>query len=282
MNTEESIKHYLNSLSQLPGSILYRDRYQWKALPPGNSGNVLSLDSEKKPVWAPPAGGPRPMQFYGGTNGYWQRQDSNNYNGFMFTCVFTTEPRAGTSQRFLASLHYYNFSKARFRIYVGDASHSSRPNQLYIQSADNNGVARCAYSPNVVVTDGVPRFLFYSFDYSTGQSKFVLGNQEFSPALSSPGPYPNPAEVFQIAFSSLTANSYWKGMIGAVGYKNQYRDNWEDFAKNANEPADLDVASWTEFGGQPEVYNPYGELSVHRGSRPGFTRSGHMWIEQNY
>lgn len=59
--TDRAVQHFLDSLSQIPGSVLYRDRYQWKAVSPTEAGQVLALSQDLIPEWieAPsPGGGP--------------------------------------------------------------------------------------------------------------------------------------------------------------------------------------------------------------------------------
>ena len=61
--TDRAIQGFLDSLSQLPGSILYRDQYEWMAIAPTAEGQVLRLDADLKPVWLPPpAGSTEPLQ----------------------------------------------------------------------------------------------------------------------------------------------------------------------------------------------------------------------------
>lgn len=50
----ERIREGLDVLGQTPGSILYRDADRWRALEPGNPGEVLAIDVDGMPGWFPP------------------------------------------------------------------------------------------------------------------------------------------------------------------------------------------------------------------------------------
>lgn len=54
-DTYTDLQRLLDSLSQTPGSILYRDDNAWKALPPGEIGQVLAIDNNLRPYWAWPS-----------------------------------------------------------------------------------------------------------------------------------------------------------------------------------------------------------------------------------
>jgi hypothetical protein len=50
-DTAAALQGYLDSLSQVPGSILVRGDPEWYALPPGTPGHVLALDDLGSPFW---------------------------------------------------------------------------------------------------------------------------------------------------------------------------------------------------------------------------------------
>lgn len=50
------MQEFMDSLSQVPGSILYRDRIQWKGLSPGTPGQVLTWTEENGLHWADSTG----------------------------------------------------------------------------------------------------------------------------------------------------------------------------------------------------------------------------------
>ena len=60
--TDVAMQAYLDSLSQVPGSILIRGRREWRALPPGPPNSVLAWTDENDLHWSTEFGG-------GGTSG---------------------------------------------------------------------------------------------------------------------------------------------------------------------------------------------------------------------
>lgn len=53
-NTPAALQEFLDSLSQVPGSLIYRDRYQWNAIPPGEPGQILAWQPETGLGWVDP------------------------------------------------------------------------------------------------------------------------------------------------------------------------------------------------------------------------------------
>lgn len=51
----QRLREALDVLGQTPGSILYRDQDRWRALEPGNIGDVLAIDTDGMPGWFDPA-----------------------------------------------------------------------------------------------------------------------------------------------------------------------------------------------------------------------------------
>lgn len=47
----QRIREGLDVLGQTPGSILYRDEDRWRALEPGEIGQVLAIDTDGMPGW---------------------------------------------------------------------------------------------------------------------------------------------------------------------------------------------------------------------------------------
>lgn len=61
--TDRAVQAFLDSLSQVPGSVLYRTRLQWEAVTPTTPGQILALGQDLLPQWqAPPTGGGGPVQ----------------------------------------------------------------------------------------------------------------------------------------------------------------------------------------------------------------------------
>lgn len=50
--TDVAMQAFLDSLSQVPGSILFRERREWRALPPGPPGSALAWTTEKGLHWS--------------------------------------------------------------------------------------------------------------------------------------------------------------------------------------------------------------------------------------
>jgi len=52
--TEQQVQRALDTLGQLPGSIMFRNTDHWEALLPGNPGDVLAINAAGLPEWVNP------------------------------------------------------------------------------------------------------------------------------------------------------------------------------------------------------------------------------------
>lgn len=54
VSTTSKVQKALDTIGSTPGAILYRGKDRWRVLLPGKEGDILTLDDELMPYWAPP------------------------------------------------------------------------------------------------------------------------------------------------------------------------------------------------------------------------------------
>lgn len=279
MDTQASIRAFLDSLSQLPGSLLYRDRLGWKALAPGSTGQKLSLSADLLPQWVTFEGQKYPCIRFTGVSGTATHVMPTLAQQFTRVFTFSTTARAGTGYRTIDSFENYSSGQERMRISINDNSFAQFPGKLHVQCWNSSGVR--IYNAQVphTVTDGNLRTLFFAFNAATGASKLVVDRITITPATSTTGSMVTGSVTHEVGRYSFQGSSWWNGLYGHSGYKEQYRTNDSDFFDSANEPLLINTSSWPQWGGQPYTWTPYGDHRRNMGSRPAYTVGGVQYTD---
>lgn len=270
MDTEASIKHFLNSLSQLPGSLLYRDSINWRALPPGDAGHVLALDSDLRPEWIAQTLGAPALMGYDGSGGYYYKTGltwlNNNIN---FVCRFRVAELGFDRPLF----HCWHASQYLFQIHITAAG------KLLVH-AWNSAAALCLRLQSVAAFNLTSLYtMTLSYNKTAGTVAWIVNgssvddlaygsricNAATLPALGSCG--------YRLGFWQ-TSTRRWKGSIGFIGFKQPGAINYSDFFQANNLPQTIDQVGWTQWGGQPFLWHESGAANQNFGSSLGWLTSG--------
>lgn len=272
------MRAYLDSLSPLPGAILYRAKNFWKALPPGLPGQILSLNSEKLPYWRDSRAYTPAFMLYNGSASYHSRAFTSVGNAFTCTAQFLCIPKAGTSGRFICTVHNSTSNMRRLSINVLDESNPTGPGILFIQVRNSAGTVLLSANSPYRVDDNAVHNFWIAFN-GVGPQHFIRldGNPLTPGTLVAGTPYTG-AGQFEVGNFTPFTNTKWDGQLGFFGYKDQYRTNYSDFWTPQRHPKNINESTWQEWGGQPAVWSMHGDLANNWGSAGAFTRNGQIFV----
>lgn len=282
MDTEGSIKGYLDSLSQVPGSILWRDRLAWKGLIPGSAGQVLALDDDLNPKWISKQTFTTLAVFYKSTNSNFNRGLASGTGAFTCNGFFRVPSRAGTSARLIFGISNNSATTQKIGIFVGDASHALAPNRFYVRSQNSSAGEILSARPAPNVANNLMHSFHVAFNPATGASLIVLDRTVYTANTSISGSHSYTANFWRTGSGNGLPGASTNFWVGPIGFKYQYRTNWQDFSTTDNKPAILDTGSWSEWGGIPQVYHPWGELADNYGSNGDWDRSQSSCLTDPY
>lgn len=274
MDTEQSIQAYLDSLSQLPGTILYRDQLEWKALPPGQEGSILTLGDDGLPAWDSPHVYWPAMMYLNGSSMYWSKTGLTVPNApFTLLSRFRTTS-VSTSQTLI---HIIAATRTVIRLYVDNTNRL----QAIARDTANNVILRCRSTINVA--DGVRKYSKLEFNAATGAVSLIIdGNDCLDTAWAShvatTGTRPSGTGATCHVGRQSTAIEYWRDEIGATGVHFATGFDWNEFMWPDGHPKEIDRITWDQFGSQPWVWNENGDLENNRGSTGLFTRTGSIAV----
>lgn len=269
MDTESSIKAYLDSLSQLPGSILLRNALAWQGLAPGDADQVLTVQPDGIPAWeSPNRYAPALLQYTGATPHF--RRNNYAVQNASHTLLLRYATAGVATLRYLFAL----FSPSTATL----IAYQEADQRLYIYGQNSTPATAFAVRSTVTLTDSRPHYFFLDYNRSTGAVVFIGDGQDVddlawggriaAPATIQTGNSPG---IF--LGSANVAGRYWQNQIGCIGYKQTTGLDWRDFMDAHGRPKPLDVATWAEWGGAPPIWHESGELDYNRGSYGNFTRN---------
>ena len=282
MNTESSIKEYLDSLSQVPGSILWRNRLAWQALAPGLQGDVLSLNADAHPYWSQiPYYIPAMMDFSNITSTY-TRTITTAGSDTTFICAFSVLPKAGTGQRYIVTLDNGTAGTRRLQIAIGDSSHATVADAMVFMLRDSLGGTLFFLNAGTAYVDGLIHSVYWSHQGATGDFVLEIDGIQQTGASHPPGTMWSGAQNFNIGTAGWFTPTPYDGQIGYLGYNDSYQENPEDFFSPVNTPLKPDEAGWGQWPAQPQVWNENGDLLKNYGSIGNFTRTGTPFVGKGW
>jgi len=273
-NTTASIQAYLDSLSQLPGSLLYRDTLDWTALPPGNEGEVLSAGDDLKPEWrAIQTYYPAAIQYSAAAN-YYSKTNFTISNSSWTLALRFSHP---------ATSAYKPIIQIRTAATVCLWIYLSSPGVLRIEGRNSAGNIYLNLQSLLQYDDGLQHTFFLSYDKTNGDFVWkVDGIDANDPAFSL---YTHNAAT--LTASALAAfwisrtpggGDWWSGTISYLGFRFAIGILWSDFMTAAGHPKPIDYTTWAEWLAQPSVWHESGQFENNRGSAGAFTKTGTLWI----
>lgn len=286
-DTGTSIQNYLNSLSSLPGSILYRDQLWWKALPPGNAGEILSLSSALLPYWRFfPYYAPAFMQF-NGTNAYYTKL---NYtvSGNVTTGIVRfarSSFTGGGIETLIREVGNASRERLTFHLYASDYATTSRRGKLEVRTQNSAGTNIARLWTAASVCDGAEHIGFYAFNGNAGTAVFVLDGLPASDTTNPEYVAPTTGTLDSGNASDFSVGATAGGSnrtgsrIGFAGIRPAYLTNYTDFM-NGKYPLQLNQSTWWQWGAQPDFFHEAAKMDQNAGSKGAMTVNGTITLAQ--
>lgn len=272
--TETSIKAYLDSLSQLPGSILYRNIIAWQALPPGQEGQLLTVDESGFPAWTHRGTYfPAAMQY--DTPGIVQTLTTMPFVNGAFTVAFRAkgDPLGPAPRIWYASGGGGEYGQC----------YMTAAGKIQIRIRTNVGGDAVFIQSLLPIDDAQFHYGWFQYNPTNGAMEFIIDGQDADdPAW--PNRVAGPATLRSTSAGTLrignlgTPDRVWNGQIGAFGWKNSALPNWQDFMTPDGWPLPIDHNTWAQWLGQPQVWHESNYLQSNRGSAGPFTPSGPLTL----
>jgi len=268
-NTDQAIQQFLDALSQLPGSVLYRDMLEWKALAPGAQGEVLAMASTGLPAWSVrPTYFPAQMNFNGTNQNYDLANVAITNNGWTIVARF----RAAQ----------INAARGIFTLQVGaNWTHQlwlDNTGSLRVNGTNNAGATCLSLATSIRQDTNTLKNVFVSYNRNTGAAVFMVNGQNAD----------NPAYPGRVAIAATLAASavarvrigarpgpsnYLTGQIGYVGFHERSDIAWSDFQYTNGWPKPIDTTGWSQWLTQPKVWHPSGKLDENFGTYGALTNN---------
>lgn len=271
-NTTTNILAFLDSLSQLPGSILYRNALGWQALAPGSIGATLSLDADLLPFWGNVAGyNPALITFPLSTDRFSSTQDWGT-NQIKFYCRFKCSPRAGAGIRYIVLLHNGTANSRRLVVGIPDTSHSLA-GRLQVFGKQSSGANLYNVSPTVRVDDDEYHTLYFSVDTINQLGTIAVDGSTTAFSVTS-GTLNGGSMLFQVGNNTLFGGNHFDGSVSMLGYDAVYSDQYDLLPTDPETMFYIDTDSWDQWESKPMVWNPYADCSNNLGYRSNFSKVG--------
>jgi len=171
------------------------------------------------------------------------------------------------------------YQRLAFGIRGSDHSDVASRNKLTFTVVSSTGVALLTLVTNVIVTDNRYHSICGSYNSATGAFTFLLDmlpadDTGWSNRVVTTGVLGTAANSF-ILVGRDTSSSAFLGEIGFVGVRNNhYISDWSPFFYANGQPKQLDTTTWAEWGAQPGVFAPDGDLENNLGTLGAFRRLG--------
>jgi len=270
MTTEASIKAYLDSISQLPGSILYRDRLAWQALPPGQAGDYLALTPDLLPAWVRVFGYyPALMQYNGASTYYLGSLPSFTNAPITILTRFSSAPVPGSRL-----LHHFRVAGRNY-----ETLYLLADGTLQVTFENSAGATLCRLRSLQTFDDEKPHYCFTRFNPTAGIAKFFVDGADadslaYPSRILTAGTPPTGSGGTLYLGRTASGSTWWPSTIGAFGFRQTEAPDWSDFMGPTGHPLKLDQTGWTEWGSQPPAWHESGQMDANRGSMAPFTRFG--------
>lgn len=273
-STEQSIKAYLNSLGQLPGSILYRNKISWEALAPGTQGQVLSIDDDLMPYWRTYRDTYPAMMKYGA---YLSKLQLNSFTvtNDRWTILCRWSGLTGTSA---SRLIFSAGGGGEAMDIIYDPSGT-----LLFKMRDSSNNIYLAQRSDRQYTDSKPHYLYIDYDNTNGDYTFVIDGQHVSDPT-----YGNKINVaatvrngagFRWTVGNINGlDRNYNGSLGCIGFQQGQVTNWSDFMTADGWPKPIDTVGWSQFGIRPPIWHESGAMENNRGDAGAFTKTGDVQI----
>jgi len=230
----------------------------------------------------PPTFDPQ-MMTYAGAGKY---EETHTAAGDKITVVarFNTGSITGTDVHGEAILASRNFASGDYKIWVGvmpdDSVNVDERGKIRIWVNNSAGTQIANLFSTSTFTDSSDHVLFIGLDMSIPAVTFYVDGSDEEDAghgsrVFTSGTLPSGSTIFLVG--GRRPDSYasaWNGDIGYCGMRdNVYLTNQSDFMDGSG-PLELDVATWTEWGAQPNYWAANGRMTINLGSEGNMTVVG--------
>lgn len=268
---------YLNSLSQVPGSILYRDTINWKALLPGTSGQKLGLDATLRPQWQTLRDYFPALYKFNGTTGRLVGTYTSAGNLITTVIRLLTGPFTGGG---IAPILYHNNAAGRIRTaihqYSSDFATVNLRNtlQFLVQNSAGTTICRLYTFPTVWLT-GIPFMAFFAFNGTTGAATLRINTttcedtshpNRVAPTTGTLGT--GAGSLCNIAYNGVA--TYSGNIMGTFGFHEAYGLDPTSFSDSAGRPKNIESSINTAWSSAPKAYHESGQLTNNRGTIGNF------------
>lgn len=276
VNTETSIKAFLNSLSSLPGSILYRDSLAWKGLAPGEAGQVLSLDDNLFPIWGQGARYNPAIVDYNATSNHMEGNFTSVGNQVTAFFRFKRSSFSGNTleRPFIVSDPTQAGDKLRVMstVFSNDRTDATTRDKLIMVSRSSTGGFGCVLYSKLPVCDGQDHLVAFSFDGDTGSTVFLIDGQDADDLTNPNRVTPVPVTLGSGANSKIWlaknfAGPFYNGTLGMTGYQESFIPDFSSFPSNPESIWKIDETTWKEWVTPPEYWNAFGLLNDNKGTK---------------
>lgn len=221
---------------------------------------------------------PAMMQF-NGSNSYYSGPTTTSGNAVTLTARFIVPQFTGGSDQYLIHLSSSGTPITAALIVVSsDSAGVDFRNKLVFvcQAAGPTNIARLISATNL--TDGVEHTVFASYNATTGAAMLIVDGQNEDDTGNASRVLTTGTLGVGAAVSVVGATTgglrVVKGSIGFVGARMAYLTNWSDFMEADGAPKPIDETSWTQWGAQPLLWNPHGQMDRNLGSSGVFSETG--------
>lgn len=278
MNTPQALQQYLDSLSQIPGSILFRNRVSWEALPPGNAGEVLALSHDLLPEWQPSDPySPAWMDLSSGAARYHRGNFTlNGANKVTIVGRVQITPRGSDSYLYLHEETSGTYSQPAC-LNLHPSGHASAPNKISFRCGPGSGGATCRLRSTVAIADGRPHSIFAEYDGDAGTARLLIDNQNaddtsWADRVLTTGTMHRGSGTYLGIGAGSTGNVPANGLYQHFGMAFVSGLDPNDFHTQAGAPKNIEADIITPWGGaQPLLWQESAKLDQNRGSLGNLT-----------
>ena len=271
MNTDASMQAYLNSLSPLPGAILYRDTREWKALLPGLLDQILTVDSHNNPSWQTiQRYFPALMQWITTSDQYSKGTITQSGDTFTLVARFSHPPTSATRELFIIE----NATVPAMRVTLISGG------KFQINVYKVGGTQAFQLRSVLGYADDLTHYLYFSFNTSTAAFTFKVDyldadDTTWGPRIVSAGSFRTGAGHTARFGNFFATTNPWAGRMGCLGWARRNDLNIDDFMYYNGLPKPVDILTWPAWGNtQPPTWHESGKLDENRGSLGFYTKSG--------
>lgn len=220
-------------------------------------------------------------QIFDGSTAYYNLSHTSSGNKVTFVCRFFLAAFGGDTNMSLFRAQS-STPRVRLAILVGSSANATAgfQNKLRMAVENSAGTTICRLISTSSVVDNGWHTLFCSFDGDAGTATFYIDGANADDTGNASRVAPTTGTLGSGASSAFYVGSnqvpslFWLGAIGYVGFKEAYLTNWSDFMRTDGWVKKINEVAWTEWSGQPILWNPHAQMSYNLGSGGNMTANG--------